>query len=110
MKNPPTSRLIGGVRHSPMSEYSTDHTLPEPFVHEESGAVRFWVRTPAGDMVGAIVRKDVMHFRFNAPASGIDAMKTYEHHRGEIDAAVLRRVAAGSIEPVILREADFAAH
>jgi hypothetical protein len=81
--------------------------LPEPFVHEESGAVRFWVQAPAGAMVGAIVRKDVMHYRFKAPASGIDAMKTYETHRSEIDAAVLRRIAGGSIEPVILREADF---
>jgi len=30
----------------------------------------------------------------------------YEAHRGEIDAAVVRRVSAGSIEPVMLREND----
>jgi hypothetical protein len=93
-----------------MSEDSKDHTLPDPFVHEESGAVRFWVRTLAGDVVGAIIRKEVMHYRFRAEASGIDAMKTYENHRREIDAAVLQRIASGSIEPVILRDADFGAN
>lgn len=81
--------------------------LPEPFVHEESGAVRFWVQTASGDAVGAIVRKEALHFRFRAAASGADVLETYRNHQGEIDAAVLRRIAAGSIEPVILREADF---
>lgn len=84
--------------------------LPEPFVHDESGAVHFWVQTPAGDMVGAIVRKAALHFRFRAAASGADALTTYQAHQAEIDAAVLRRIAAGSIEPVILREADFDVH
>lgn len=92
----------------PMSQDAIDHTLPEPFVHEESGAVRCWVRSPAGDSVGAIVRKEVMHYRFGAALSGIDAMQTFNDHRGAIEAAVLRRIAAGSIEPVILREADLA--
>jgi hypothetical protein len=81
--------------------------LPEPFVHDESGAVRFWVQTDAGDTVGAIVRKEALHYRFKSAASGVDVLKTYRDHREEIDAAVLRRIATGSIEPVILREADF---
>jgi hypothetical protein len=92
-----------------MSQDARDPTLPEPFVHEETGAVRFWVRAPDGDAVGAMLRKEVMHYRFGAALSGVDAMKTFEHHRGAIDAAVLRRIADGSIEPVILREADFGA-
>lgn len=83
--------------------------LPDPFVHEESGAVRFWVQTDSGEMVGAIIRKEALHYRFRGAASGADVLTTYQANRGEIDAAVLRRVAAGSIEPVILREADFAA-
>jgi len=33
----------------------------------------------------------------------------YAAHRVEIDAAVRRRIARGSIEPVMLREADVAA-
>ncbi len=80
---------------------------PQAFFHEESGAVRFWVRTAAGGWIGAIARKQVLHFRFGAMVSGDDALKVYQDHRHAIDAAVLRRVAAGSIEPVILREADF---
>lgn len=80
---------------------------PRAFFHEESGAVRFWVRTATGGWMGAIARKQVLRFRFGAMESGDDALKVYEDHRHEIDAAVLRRVAAGSIEPVILREADF---
>ena len=79
----------------------------QAFFHEESGAVRFWVRTPAGGWMGAIARKQVLHFRFGASDSGVDALKIYHDHRQEIDAAVLRRVATGSIEPVILRESDF---
>lgn len=82
--------------------------LPDPFVHDESGAVRFWVRTDSGEMVGAIIRKEALHYRFRGAASGADVLTTYQANRSEIDAAVLRRVAAGSIEPVILREADFA--
>jgi hypothetical protein len=83
--------------------------LPEPFVHDESGAVRFWVQTDSGELVGAIIRKEALHYRFRGAASGADVLTTYQANRREIDAAVLRRVAAGSIEPVILREADFAA-
>jgi hypothetical protein len=86
---------------------SANQTLPEPFVHEESGAVRFWVRSATGQVVGAIVRKGVLHYRFGGAASGADMLKTYRDHQREIEAAVVRRIAAGSIEPVILREHDF---
>lgn len=84
-------------------------SLPQAFFHEDSGTVRFWVRTAAGDTVGASVRKEVMQFRFRPASSGADALKVYQDHRETIDAAVLRRVASGSIEPVMLREADFGA-
>jgi hypothetical protein len=86
---------------------ASEPTQPQAFFHEESGAVRFWVRTAAGGWMGAIARKQVLRFRFGAMESGDDALKVYQDHQHEIDATVLRRVAAGSIEPVILREADF---
>jgi hypothetical protein len=53
--------------------------LTEPFFHRESGAVRFWVRTVEGDAVGAMVRKEAMHFRFRAAADGSDALSTYRN-------------------------------
>lgn len=81
--------------------------LPAAFFHEDSGAVRFWVRTHQGTFVGASIRKDVLHFRFRAVTDGVDALSVYAAHRREIDAAVLRRIADGSIEPVILRESNF---
>lgn len=84
-----------------------DDRLPEAFFHEDSGAVRFWVRTAAGNTVGASVRKEVLHFRFRPAVSGAEALKIYLDHREAIDAAVSRRIASGSIEPVMLREADF---
>ncbi len=86
---------------------ASEPAAPQAFFHEESGAVRFWVPTAAGGWMGAIARKQVLHFRFGAALDGADALKVYQDHRHEIDAAVLRRVDAGSIEPVILREADF---
>lgn len=81
--------------------------LPEAFLHAESGAVRFWVRTAAGDLVGAIARKEALRYHFRPSDDGADLLKLYRDHRGEIDAAVLRRVATGSREPVMLREVDF---
>jgi hypothetical protein len=82
---------------------------PDPIFHEASGAVRFWVQAENGQFVGASIAKETLHFRFRADVSGVDALVTYAAHRGEIDAAVRRRIAAGSIEPVMLREADVAA-
>ncbi len=82
---------------------------PSPFFHDDSGAVRFWVLTDSGSYVGATISKQTLHFRFRADLSGSDALATYTAHREEIDAAVRRRVARGSIEPVMLRESDVAA-
>jgi hypothetical protein len=80
--------------------------LPPPTFHDESGAVRFWVQVPGGQPIGAILTKPVLLYRFGAKADGSDAVATYQVHRAEIDAAVLARVASGSIEPVMLREHD----
>lgn len=79
---------------------------PAPFFHEDSGAVRFWVLSDADQFVGASVSKETLHYRFQSGLAGSDALASYLLHRGEIDAAVHRRIASGSIEPVMLRERD----
>ncbi len=81
---------------------------PEPFFHEASGTVRFWVLAENGQFVGASISQATLHFRFRADVNGANALGAYAAHRDEIDAAVRRRIAAGSIEPVMLREADVA--
>lgn len=79
----------------------------QPYFHTDSGAVRFWVALPDGSHIGAIVRREVLHYCFQGDIGGEGALGTFETHRAEIEAAVLQRVARGSIEPVLLREADF---
>lgn len=79
---------------------------PAPFFHDASGALRFWVLTGEGRFIGATITREALHFLFQGKISGDDAVATYLQHHREIDDAVLRRVAAGSIEPVMLREAD----
>ena len=81
-------------------------TLPSLFFHDASSTVRFWVPTGGGSFVGATIAKETLHYRFQGDASGADAVATYIAHREEIDTAVRRRIAKGSIEPVMLREAD----
>lgn len=77
------------------------------FFHADSGAVRFWVAAPDGSgWVGAILRQAILHHRFEGDVGGADALAVYHRHQAEIDAAVQRRIAAGSIEPVLLRESD----
>jgi hypothetical protein len=92
-----------------MTDARAEQTLPQPFFHEDSGAVRFWVRTEAGAVVGACVPRQALQYCFNAAIVVADALDTYLRHQGEIDSAVLRRIAKGSIEPVMLREADLSA-
>ena len=80
-------------------------TQPHAFFHEESGAVRFWVQV--GDvLVGASIGKVTLHYRYEPLRSDNDALATYLANAAEIDAAVRRRVAGGSREPVMLRDWD----
>jgi hypothetical protein len=80
-------------------------TAPAPFFHDESGAVRFWVQV--GDvLIGATIGKVTLHYRFEPQRSDDDALATYLAHADEINAAVRRRVAAGSRVPVLLRDWD----
>jgi hypothetical protein len=92
-----------------MTAPATHTHAPTPFFHDDSGAVRFWVRTDSGAFIGASVPKGALHYRFKAALDGSDALMVYQANQREIDAAVLRRVASGSIEPVMLRERDLAA-
>lgn len=77
----------------------------EPFFHNDSGAVRFWVDID-GLTVGATIGKETLHYRFAAQRTDDEPLATYLANAAEIHAAVRRRVAKGSIEPVMLRELD----
>lgn len=78
---------------------------PAAFFHEPSGSVRFWVLIDE-NYVGATIRKETLHYRFAAKLVDEDPLATYAAHAVEIDAAVRRRVEAGSREPVMLRDPD----
>jgi hypothetical protein len=75
------------------------------FFHQESGSVRFWVLIN-GLEVGASISKETLHYRYYPRSDDDDALNTYMRNTGEINEAVRRRVAGGSIEPVMLREPD----
>ena len=77
----------------------------QAYFHADSASVRFWV-TVGDQQVGAMVSKAALHYRFMPHASDDDALVTYRAHADELAAVVRRRVAGGSIEPVMLREFD----
>ena len=77
----------------------------QSYFHADSASVRFWV-TVGDQLVGASVGKAALHYRYMPQASDDDPLATYLAHAAEIDAVVRRRVAGGSIEPVMLREFD----
>jgi hypothetical protein len=93
----------------PVMNSETRVTLPPPFFRPDAGDLCVWVALQAGPPIGVILSRQVLQYRLQAQPDGSDAVARYEAHRNEIDAAVLRRVAAGSIEPVILREHDLPA-
>ena len=76
-----------------------------PFFHQESGTVRFWVMVD-GQPVGASIGKETLHYRYKSSQSEDDPLATYTQHAPELEAAVIRRLAAGSREPVMLRDSD----
>ena len=79
--------------------------MSDPFFHVPSGTVRFWV-TVDGLPVGASIGKETLHYRYQPYATDDDPLATYLDHAAEIDTAVRRRVAGGSVEPVMLRDPD----
>jgi hypothetical protein len=93
---------------TPPSPVPGDAETPEPFFHLPSGTVRFWVPVN-GQFVGSSIRREILHYRYHATQTDDDPMVTYAANLAEIHAAVRRRVAKGSIEPVMLRDADLQA-
>ena len=79
-----------------------------PFFHEASGTVRFWVLVD-GQPFGASVSREALHHRFRPTVQGEDPMQTFLDNQADIEAAVHRRIAQGSREPVMLREYDLRA-
>ena len=77
----------------------------QPFFHPGSGEVRFFVEID-GESVGASITRQTLHYRFCRTAQGDDPLATYVAHADAIEAAVRRRVAGGSLKPVLLREFD----
>jgi hypothetical protein len=75
------------------------------FFHEASGTVRFWVEVD-GNVLGASVSREALHHRYRPTAQGEDPLETFRQNTADIEAAVRRRVAAGSREPIMLREYD----
>jgi len=75
------------------------------FFHIPSGTVRFWV-VINGFPVGASIGKETLHYRYKAHARNDDPLETYTANAAEIELAVRRRVASGSMEPVMLRDFD----
>lgn len=76
-----------------------------PFFHEPSDTVRFWVLVD-DKLVGASIGRNTLHYRYQPTKTDDEPLATYAANSAEIEAAVRRRVATGSIEPVMLREYD----
>ena len=81
--------------------------IQPPFFHEPSDSVRFFTLIDEVS-VGASISRATLHHRFRPDAKGEveDPMETFRANAQVIEAAVRRRVAQGSIEPVMLREFD----
>jgi hypothetical protein len=76
-----------------------------PYYDPGSATVCFWVEV--GDtLVGATIGKSTLHYRWHKNSSTDDPLSTYTQNAAEIDAVVRRRLAAGSREPIMLRDAD----
>ena len=70
----------------------------QPFFHEASGTVRFWVLI-GEEFVGASVGKETLHYRYRSTAIDDQALDTYALHARDIDDAVRRRVAGAPPNP-----------
>jgi hypothetical protein len=96
------------VVSTPLSPATEEVIPPEPFLHLPSGTVRFWVLVD-GQFVGSSIRREILHYRYHPTQTDDDPMVTYAANVAELHVAVRRRVAKGSIEPVMLRELDLRA-
>jgi hypothetical protein len=75
------------------------------FLHEGSRSIRFWVSID-GALVGASVSSETLRFSYAPQAPTQDPLVTFRANIAGLEEAVRRRVAKGSIEPVMLREFD----
>jgi hypothetical protein len=90
---------------NPASSDPAPSVGPASFFHPDSDSVRFWVKVDEGWM-GAIVSRNTLHHRYRPEARDDDPLETHRSHLTELEAAVRKRVAGGSIEPVMIREFD----
>lgn len=100
--SPQDARAVAVPSEDPVS------THPCALFHEDSGTVRFWVRVD-GQLVGASIGREALHYHYRPEAQGEDPLETYRAHAADIEAAVHRRMAGGSRPPVMLREFDLRA-
>lgn len=89
----------------PLAVSPPQQTLEPSFFHQDSDSVRFWVRV-GSEIIGASIGRYVLLHRYNAGKPAEEPLETLRTHLAEIEAAVRRRVAKGSREPVMLREFD----
>lgn len=75
------------------------------YFDDVSGTVRFEVEID-GTSVRASVNRSALHYCYRPDAQGEDPLQTFTAHLAAIEAAVRRRVAQGSLDPVLLREFD----
>jgi hypothetical protein len=81
----------------------------DPYFHAASASVRFWV--PGGEQgIDAIISKETLSYGFRGRMTEEDPLAIYAANLGPIHAAVMRRIAAGARQPVILREHDLKLH
>lgn len=83
-------------------------TTNPPFFDQASATVRFWVTQDGQPPVAASIGGATLRYHFQAQGVGDELVAAYVAHAGQIDDAVRRRLAAGSREPVILRDPDVA--
>ena len=79
--------------------------MHSPFFSERSAAVLFWVPI-AGIAVGAAVNRETLQRLDEGPPATGDPLVAFRENQTAIEDAVRRRVAAGAIEPVVIREPD----
>ena len=79
----------------------------EPYYNQASSSVSFWVDVDAVP-VRATIGRATLHYRWHTNSATDDPLSTYTQNATEIDAAVRRRIAGGSREPIMLRDADVA--
>ena len=76
-----------------------------PYLDDASGTIRFEVNID-GAPVRASVNRSALHYCYRPEAQGEDPLQTFTAHLAAIEDAVRRRVAQGSLDPIMLREFD----